>query len=632
MKKRWITGILTLAMLLATALNGPCALGEEDAAATEAPAQPPIAQGVGWTLSADGWMTVTPEARLSYNNRADVEWYDYMNRIYGLRVGEGVTELGPYVFCDAENLARVELPEGLRTIDVRAFSHCERLQALTLPDSLASIGYWAFAGCNRVEQIVVGSEAMSQLNNYAFQNSQGLLRAVIRDPIKRLGYDALEDCVALRELYLPASLELIDKAALHNCPALTDIYYGGSEAKWQSVRVEERNEETLRQVTVHFDSPWDPDAAPHVSTLRAKTDKSDWVQMWGAFQIYYSGWDYYAMLKGNLEGKDWLLAAAGVDRSTIETFLEENHDECLFIPRGQSYYDVDCYCVTKAGTTDFAADDTLERLLREHPDDATAYLDRLSEHMGLGEPVGFEDHGGMTFAVYHHDTGHVFVTVQNGHAFTLHFIAFSGYEAERDAMEADIMQAVCIYTPEPEPTEQPEAAPPSGQSYSFMDGRLTVNLDPAVYDVFLQDNAENEAVLERQGLTRDKMDAYMQGVDYQLMAVPAGTPFLESDWRFLLHIKAPKYKGIRNLKDFSETEKRLLIDTIVRSFHVSDWQLVHTDAVDYFVFEALGSVRYATIVDERMIYLYIKAENGQVTDAHREALRAIMEGVRWNLG
>ena len=59
-------------------------------------------------------------------------------------------------------------------------------------------------------------------------------------------------------------------------------------------------------------------------------------------------------------------------------------------------------------------------------------------------------------------------------------------------------------------------------------------------------------------------------------------------------------------------------------------KLLQTDTVCYYVFEVLGSVRYATIIDGRMIYFYVKAGDNIVTDRHRTMLDSIMQGVSWD--
>ena len=626
--------VIVLAVALALGCIGAWAEAPQAEEAPVAQAQPPIAEGNGWVLAADGKMTVTPEARLSYDNHDDMAWYPYMDRILSLEVEEGVRSIGTYAFNNAINLRRVHLPEGIESIDLRAFSHCEKLQALALPDSLKRIEYWAFSGCDALEQIVVGGEGMRQLDNYAFQGCDGLLRAVIQEPIERLGYDVLEDCAAMKELYLPASLTLIDQYALRGCDALTDIYYAGSEAQWQRVQVENGNEEAIARATVHFDSAWDPQTAADVSTLRSEYPRQMWIRLWGVLQLDYAAEDYYGLVKGDLDDRDALLAEADVDKATMEAFFEENHDECLLIPRGQTFYDANYYCIAKVGRTPFDADATLTSLRQEQPDALDAYFKNISEGMQLDELIGYVEYGGMEFIQYRRTTSMLDFTIQNGSVFALIFSWADGREAPGMVMEADIMDAVSLYAEQPEATpgeDAPIEDAGTEREYTFMDGKLTLQFDPAEYDVYTQDNSDMTEVLERQGLTQAQMDMYMQGLGYQLMAVPAGESFLDCDWRFLLHVKAPKYDDIKNLKDFGTAYEKFLCGTIVRGFGVSQWDLVQTDAVDYFVFEALNSVRYATIVDERMIYLYITAEKGSVTDEQREALRAIMEGVHWNL-
>ena len=613
-------------LAIALALGGVGAWAEE----TAAQAAPAIAEGNGWTLAADGRMTVTSQARLNYDNRSDVEWYACMDQILSLEVEEGVTSVGTYAFCDAVNLRRVHLPESLRSIGMSAFSGCVKLQALELPQSLTRIDYWAFTSCDALEQVVIGSEGMRQLDNYAFQYCRGLLRVVISAPVERLGYDVLEGCASMKALYLPESVTLIDQYALRGCDALTDIYYAGSEAQWQAVQVKRGNDEALTRATVHFESAWDPQTAGDVSALRPEYPDDMWIRLWGILEMNYASEDYYGFVRGNLDGMEATLAEADVDRATVESYLEGEYTECLLIPRGESYWNVNCYCIGQACGTDLGDEATLAQMRREQPDALDEMLRTLTEGTGLGEPVDFVQYGGMEFAQYLQEDRHVYFTIQNGCVFALSFVTFEGGEAQAWDMEADIMQAVnlCVDSPEEAPEEPGDGA--DGE-YVFMDGKLTLRFDPTAYDVYLQDNSGNVEMLEKQGLSVENMDQYMNMLGYQLMAIPAGTPFRDAKWRFLLHAKAPAYPSLKNLKDLSEIEKRVLCNAIMSGFGDSNWELVKSDTVDYIAFEALNSVRYATVVDERMVYLYVASEDGPVTDEHREALRSIMEGVRWNL-
>ena len=172
----------------------------------------------------------------------------------------------------------------------------------------------------------------------------------------------------------------------------------------------------------------------------------------------------------------------------------------------------------------------------------------------------------------------------------------------------------------------------SMKTYSFMNGKLTLRFDPAVYDVILQNNDDNEEVLNNQGISSALIDLYMSMLGYQLVAVPTKVPFTSADAQFYLHIKEPAYEGIDNLKSLNVLNKVYLGQMLAAGYGLSpdDVELVQTDTADYYLFEILGAVRYATIIDGRMIYFYVTARDGILTDQHRMMLDSIMEGVSWD--
>ena len=68
--------------------------------------------------------------------------YQYMN-IAAVEVPEIVTNIGPYAFCDNNNLSAITLSEGLRVIEGQAFQHGV-YSSVTIPSTVQSIGENSF--------------------------------------------------------------------------------------------------------------------------------------------------------------------------------------------------------------------------------------------------------------------------------------------------------------------------------------------------------------------------------------------------------------------------------------------------------------------------------------------------------
>lgn len=61
-------------------------------------------------------------------------------------------------------------------------------------------------------------------------------------------------CGGLRSITIPESVTAIDLWAFYECNALSDIYYGGSEAQWDMVSIGGEGNSALENADVHFGS------------------------------------------------------------------------------------------------------------------------------------------------------------------------------------------------------------------------------------------------------------------------------------------------------------------------------------------------------------------------------------------
>ena len=101
-------------------------------------------------------------------------------------------------------------------IQEEAFSTC-RLRGLILPDSLETIGTGAF-GYNKFEEIV------------------------IPDNVKTIEDGGFEYCSILKTITLPASLASIGASAFKNCYRLKTVNYGGTQAQWAQIKIDDYND------------------------------------------------------------------------------------------------------------------------------------------------------------------------------------------------------------------------------------------------------------------------------------------------------------------------------------------------------------------------------------------------------
>ena len=103
-------------------------------------------------------------------------WYNYVDLIDIIVVGEGVTSVGDYAFANCWHVTSVSLPQSLEKIGTWGFGRCSSLSSITIPSACAYIGGAAFQECESLSSIIVPS-ACSYIGDEAFR-SCAVLRSV----------------------------------------------------------------------------------------------------------------------------------------------------------------------------------------------------------------------------------------------------------------------------------------------------------------------------------------------------------------------------------------------------------------------------------------------------------------------
>ncbi len=155
-------------------------------------------------------------------------------------VPEGVTSIGgnlvnendQYAFANCEDLTSVTLPESLTTIAYSAFEGCTGLTEIDIPDGVTSIGMSAFAGCNNLSSVKLPA-GLTTLKMGVFEGCS-FTSIVIPEGVESIEAYAFGNC-ALESITIPHSVTVIDDEAFNNNPDLKDIYYLGTQAKYNAL-------------------------------------------------------------------------------------------------------------------------------------------------------------------------------------------------------------------------------------------------------------------------------------------------------------------------------------------------------------------------------------------------------------
>ena len=183
----WIIGLLCAVILMTGTV---CAAAEE---VTDSGSCGPDAE---YTLTGDGTL------RISGTGLIDDSSFEYRDDILHVIIGEGITG----------NMYGV-------------FAHCENLLDVSLPSTFTEFGTWVFYDCISLTTVVVPEGTES------------------------IGFEAFGYCTGLQSVTLPASLQRISQGGFdYGCRSLTDVYYGGTMAQWETVEIGDGNSNLMTAV------------------------------------------------------------------------------------------------------------------------------------------------------------------------------------------------------------------------------------------------------------------------------------------------------------------------------------------------------------------------------------------------
>ncbi len=126
-----------------------------------------------WSVTSDGVLTLGGTGDMYDYTAYTMPWYDHIENIREVIIGDGITGLGNSAFQGALNLTDITWSASLKTIGERAFSGCASLDAVVLPETVTEISDHAFAYCSSMTAITF-SKNVATIGQYAFYQDSNL--------------------------------------------------------------------------------------------------------------------------------------------------------------------------------------------------------------------------------------------------------------------------------------------------------------------------------------------------------------------------------------------------------------------------------------------------------------------------
>ena len=243
-----------------------------------------------WTIDNNEVLTISGTGRIpDYNDPSSggnntAPWYGYAYQIKKVVLGSGVQNIGNNAFAGCYGMTDITIPDGVTSIGDSAFDWCSALTEISIPGTVSSIGDSVFSGCSALTEISI-PDTVSSIGDSAFSRCSALTEISIPSTVSSIGSYAFSGC-ALREVEIPQgitsiqtrtfqyctqltkitipdSVTSVEICAFDNCPVLKTVYYGGTEAQWEGMHVDNYagNNSALLDATLYFEMQYQRIAA-----------------------------------------------------------------------------------------------------------------------------------------------------------------------------------------------------------------------------------------------------------------------------------------------------------------------------------------------------------------------------------
>ncbi|MDR1115058.1 MAG: leucine-rich repeat protein [Tannerella sp.] len=142
----------------------------------------------------------------------------HCDNLVAIKLPEGLTIIGKYVFRYCEALVSVILPQTVKSVNAYAFHMCEKLESVNLPESLQTIERYAFFACPLVSVVI--PEGITTISESSFA---GVVSIMLPESLQTIEDYAFWDSRKLTSVLIPTGVESIGDCAFDYCENLTEV-------------------------------------------------------------------------------------------------------------------------------------------------------------------------------------------------------------------------------------------------------------------------------------------------------------------------------------------------------------------------------------------------------------------------
>ena len=169
------------------------------------------------------------------------------------------------------------------------------------------------------------------------------------------------------------------------------------------------------------------------------------------------------------------------------------------------------------------------------------------------------------------------------------------------------------------------------REYTIPEGPFTVVLDEAKYNIITSGMSADDPAVLRSGIPSGMFETYMSLSNTSLIMTDINDA-LPAPFEIDIRVKDGKYDDL-DLREYNAVYANLMLDTIYSSFGdtASGKEIVNINGVPYLKFSWLNGseLRYATIINGDMIYIWVNHDAGEVSDDEAALLLEVVKSVKY---